>query len=183
MDRIGTRNASIAGAVFLTAGCGLTLSFSTATSLSTCFWVFLFVGTGMGFVALGTILVVQNSLSDLDLGVATASNQFSRTLGGTIGVGVGGGFFSLHFDNELDALLKSASPSTWPPAVTSQVQQDPENLFRPEVQILLSADTLHRLQDAVARSVMSVFWMVLAASILCLFLCFLLPRDKSERTG
>jgi hypothetical protein len=77
VDRIGTRNASIAGAVFLTAGCGLTLSFSTATSFSTCFWVFLFVGTGMGFVALGTILVVQNSLSDLDLGVATASNQFS----------------------------------------------------------------------------------------------------------
>ena len=183
VDRIGTRTASIAGAVCLTAGCGWTLTFSTATSLSTCFGVFLFVGMGMGFVALGTILVVQNSLSDMDLGVATASNQFSRTLGGTIGVGVGGGFFSLHFDNELDALLKSASPSTWPPAVTSQVQQDPENLFRPEVQILLSADTLHRLQDAVARSVMSVFWMVLAASILCLFLCFLLPRDKSERTG
>jgi EmrB/QacA subfamily drug resistance transporter len=183
VDRIGTRNASIAGAVFLTAGCGLTLSFSTTTSLSTCFWVFLFVGTGMGFVALGTILVVQNSLSDLDLGVATASNQFSRTLGGTIGVGVGGGFFSLRFDDELDAILKSVSSSDWPPAVASHAQQNPENLFRPEVQALLSSDMLQKLHDAVARSVLSVFWMVLVASILCLLLCLLLPRDPVHRSG
>jgi len=181
VDRIGTRNASIAGAVFLTAGCGLTLTFSTATSLSTCFWVFLFVGTGMGFVALGTILVVQNSLSDLDLGVSTASNQFSRTLGGTIGVGVGGGFFSLRFDDELAAILKNASSSDWPAAVASQVQQNPENLFRPEVQALLSADMLQRLHEAVARSVMPVFWVVLAAAILCLFMCLLLPKDPSAR--
>jgi MFS family permease len=176
VDRIGTRNASIAGAVFLTASCGLTLTFSTATSLSTCFWVFLFVGTGMGFVALGTILVVQNSLSDLDLGVATASNQFSRTLGGTIGVGVGGGFFSLRFDDEFDAILKSVSSSDWPAAVASQVQRNPENLFRPEVQVLLSTDMLQKLHEAVARSVMAVFWMVLAASILCLVVCCLLPK-------
>lgn len=177
VDRIGTRNASIAGAVFLTAGCALTLTFSSATSLSTCLWVFLFVGTGMGFVALGTILVVQNSLSELDLGVATASNQFSRTLGGTIGVGVGGGFFSLRFDDELEAILQAASSSDWPAAVATRVQQNPENLFRPEVQTLLSGDMLQKLHDAVTRSVMSVFGMVLGASILCLLLCLLLPRD------
>ena len=177
VDRIGTRNASISGAVFLTAGCGLTLSFSTATSLSTCFWVFLFVGAGMGFVALGTILVVQNSLSDLDLGVATASNQFSRTLGGTIGVGIGGGLFSAQFDTELEAILKTASSSDWPSAVAAHLQKNAENLFRPEIQALLSADALRTLHDAVARSVLSVFWMVLGASILCLLLCLLLPRD------
>ncbi|MGE5257813.1 MAG: MFS transporter [Hyphomicrobiales bacterium] len=183
VDRIGTRTAAIVGAACLTAGCGLTLTFSTATSLSTCFGVFLFVGVGMGFVALGTILVVQNSLSDLDLGVATASNQFSRTLGGTIGVGIGGGFFSLRFDTELEALLRSAAPLDWPSALASQVHRNPDNLFRPEIQALLSADTLARLQEAVARSVMSVFWMVLAASVLCLLLCFLLPRDTPERSG
>jgi hypothetical protein len=45
------------------------------------------------------------------------------------------------------------------------------------VQALLSSDMLQKLHDAVARSVLSVFWMVLVASILCLLLCFLLPRD------
>jgi EmrB/QacA subfamily drug resistance transporter len=176
VDRIGTRAAAITGAIFLTAGCGLTLTFSTATSLLTCFWVFLFVGIGMGFVALGTILVVQNSLSDLDLGVATASNQFSRTLGGTIGVGVGGGFFSLRFDDELDAILKSVSPPNWPAEVALKVQQSPENLFRPDVQAMLSADMLQKLHEAVAGSVMVVFWLALLVSILCLAVCCLLPK-------
>jgi MFS family permease len=177
VDRIGTRTAAIAGAVFLTIGCALTLTFSAATSIAVCFGVFFFVGVGMGFVALGTILVVQNSLSELDLGVATASNQFSRTLGGTIGVGIGGGFFSAQFDTELETLLRSASASGWPPAVAAQLQQNAENLFRPEIQALLSADALRTLHDAVARSVLSVFWMVLIASVLCLVVCCLLPKS------
>ena len=185
VDRIGTRAAAIAGAVFLTIGCALTLTFSTATSIAVCFGVFFFVGVGMGFVAMGTILVVQNSLSDLDLGVATASNQFSRTLGGTIGVGIGGGFFSAQFDTELENLLRSASASDWPPAVAAQLQQNAENVFRPEIQALLSADALRTLHDAVARSVLSVFWMVLIVSVLCLVVCCLLPKspvaEKSTR--
>jgi EmrB/QacA subfamily drug resistance transporter len=176
VDRIGTRAAAITGAFFLTAGCGLTLAFSTATSLSTCFGVFLFVGVGMGFVALGTILVVQDSLSDSDLGVATASNQFSRTLGGTIGVGIGGGFFSLGFGDKLDTILKSPMPPNWPAEVARQVQKNPENLFRPEVQALLSFDMLQMLHEAVADSVMMVFGLALAVSILCLAVCCLLPK-------
>ena len=44
-----------------------------------------------------------------------------------------------------------------------------------------SADMLQRLHEAVARSVMPVFWVVLAASILCLLMCLLLPKDPSTR--
>jgi len=44
-----------------------------------------------------------------------------------------------------------------------------------------SAGMLQRLHEAVARSVMPVFWVVLAASILCLFMCLLLPKDPSAR--
>jgi MFS family permease len=46
VDRIGTRAASLLGAVLLAAGCGMTLLFSTATSVGTCFAVFLLIGTG-----------------------------------------------------------------------------------------------------------------------------------------
>jgi len=52
-----------------------------------------------------------------------------------------------------------------------------------DVQALLSSDMLQKLHDAVARSVLSVFWMVLVASILCLLLCLLLPRDPVHRSG
>jgi EmrB/QacA subfamily drug resistance transporter len=175
VDRIGTRAASLLGAVLLAAGCGMTLLFSTATSVGTCFAVFLLIGTGMGFVALGTILVVQNSLSDLDLGVATASNQFSRTLGGTVGVGIAGGLFSGRFDEELQALVAATPPESWPPGVAAQLQQNPDVLFRPETQVLLSAPLLERLHAAVAAAVSSVFAMVLVAALLCLCTCLLLP--------
>ena len=82
VDRIGTRAASIFGRGVSRGRLRDDPAFSTATSVGACVAVFLLIGTGMGFVALGTILVVQNSLSDIDLGVATASNQFARTLGG-----------------------------------------------------------------------------------------------------
>jgi len=92
LHRIGEKTAAIAGAIFLCIGTGLTLSFSHTTTLSACFWVFQLVGIGMGLVGLSTLLVVQNCLDNSDLGVATSSHQFARTLGGTVGVGVCGGF-------------------------------------------------------------------------------------------
>ena len=92
LHRIGEKRAAVAGAIFICVGTGLTLSFSHTTTMSVCFWIFQLVGIGMGFVTLSTLLVVQNCLDNSDLGVATSSHQFARTLGGTVGVGVCGGF-------------------------------------------------------------------------------------------
>lgn len=180
VNRIGTRGASILGAVMLSAGCAATLSFSTATSLGACFSVFLLIGTGMGFVALGTILVVQNSLSDMDLGVATASNQFARSLGGTVGVGAAGGFFASRFDTELHALLEATPAAAWPAGLAAQLQRSPDPLFRPDTQRLLAPELLERLHAAVASGVLSVFAMVLAAALLCLIICLLLPATPPD---
>jgi hypothetical protein len=58
------------------------------------------------------------------------------------------------------------------------VQQTPEALFRPEVQRLLAPELLERLHRAVADGVLAVFGMVLAAAVLCLVVCLLLPRDS-----
>jgi hypothetical protein len=67
-------------------------------------------------------------------------------------------------------------PPNWPAEVARQVQKNPENLFRPEVQALLSFDMLQMLHEAVADSVMMVFGLALAVSILCLAVCCLLPK-------
>ena len=180
VNRIGTRGASMAGAAFLLAGCGATLTFSTATPVGVCVAVFLLIGTGMGFVALGTILVVQNSLSDLDLGVATASNQFARSLGGTIGVGIAGGVFSARFETALQALVRETPASDWPAGIAAQLQQAPEALFRPETQRLLAPGLLERLHEAVAAGVLWVFAAVLVSAALCLAVCCLLPKSSAH---
>ncbi len=51
----------------------------------------------MGFVSVATLLKVQNSLRESDLGVATSSQQFARTLGGTIGIGFSGAMVSHYY--------------------------------------------------------------------------------------
>ncbi|MBW2678456.1 MAG: hypothetical protein JRD49_12950 [Deltaproteobacteria bacterium] len=71
-----------------------------------CFWVFQLTGLGMGFVTLATLVVVQNSVDVSDLGVATSSNQFARTLGGTVGVGICGGFMNSALGRAMDGLIE-----------------------------------------------------------------------------
>ena len=174
VHRWGSKKSAVFGALFMIAGCGLTLTFTTTTSMTACFWVFTLIGVGMGFVALATVLVVQNSVDDKNLGVATASHQFSRNLGGTVGIGICGSIFTAGFN--------AAFNSTWlgelPNKLAGQIQRNPDSVLRPEIQVQLSADMLLPLQQAVAHAVLLVFWTTLAAAVLCLISCVLLPRDN-----
>ena len=95
VHRLGKKPSAVFGSLCLAASGGILITFTTATSLAACSIVLGFAGVGMGFVSMATLLVVQDSLDVADLGIATASNQFSRTLGGTIGVGISGSFVTM----------------------------------------------------------------------------------------
>ena len=154
------------------------ITFSTDTSLAACSIVLGFVGVGMGFVSMATLLVVQDSLGKSDLGVATASQQFFRTLGGTIGVGISGSFVTMTLSNVMESLLRNGL-NNLPPSLNVQIKQSIENTFRPEVQALLTPDIQKTMQEAVARGVSMVFWITFFASLLCLILIVLIPfTDK-----
>ena len=128
----------------------------------------------MGFVAMATLLVVQDSLDISDLGVATSSHQFARTLGGTIGVGISGSFVTMALSNVMESLLKTGL-NDLPPSLNVQIKQSIENIFRPEVQALLTPEIQKTMQEAVARGVSMVFWITFFASLLCLILSLLIP--------
>jgi hypothetical protein len=168
--------------LLLVVGGGLTLGFSTSTALSTCVIVLGFIGVGMGFVTMATLLIVQDSLDASDLGVATASHQFFRTLGGTVGVGVSGSFVTAALAASMDSLLNSES-NNLSPSLSNQVIQNVENLFRPEVQALLTPEVQETLQQAVAQGVSLVFWIAVFASLTCLLLSLILPKDTLSETN
>ena len=128
----------------------------------------------MGFVSMATLLVVQDSLDQSDLGVATASHQFARTLGGTIGVGISGSFVTMSLSNVMESLLSNGLENL-PPSLNVQITQSIENIFRPEVQSLLTPEIQKTIQEAVARGVSMVFWITFFASLLCLILSVLIP--------
>jgi MFS family permease len=174
VNRFGKKPSAVFGSLCLAVSGGMTLTFSTTTSLAACSIVLGFTGVGMGFVSMGTLLVVQDSLARSDLGVATASHQFARTLGGTIGVGVSGSFVTATLSSVIESMI-DAGLHNLPPSLNAEIQHSIENIFRPEVQQLLTPDVQMALRAAVARGVALVFWITFCASLLSLILCVILP--------
>jgi EmrB/QacA subfamily drug resistance transporter len=182
VERMGKRNAALVGAAVLTLGCLMTLDFGVDTSLAMCFAVFLLVGLGMGFVTLATLLVVQNSLAISELGVATSSHQFARTLGGTVGIGICGSLVTANLGETLAGLGGETGGAGLSAALAKHLQSNVEDLFTREIQMQLSGPVHQILQDAVVHGVASVFWMVAGAAGLCLLLCLMLPGRRAFRT-
>ncbi len=180
VNRFGQKPSTVFGSLCLAVGGGIMITFSTGTSLAACSIVLGFVGLGMGFVSMATLLVVQDSLDKSDLGVATSSHQFFRTLGGTIGVGISGSFVTMTLSNVMESLMNTGL-NNLPPSLNVQLKQSIENIFRPEVQALLAPDIQIRLQEAVARGVSMVFWISFFASLLCLILSVLIPARTLPR--
>lgn len=173
---LGIKNASILGALFLVVGCSLTLSFSTGTSIATTFLVFQLVGLGMGFVSLSTLLIVQNSTDISNLGVATSSHQFARTLGGSVGVGICGGFLTTRLTRGIQLLQQSGMIDEMPERFLEGRESVVENLLRPEFQSTLTEHARESIQQTITASVSVVFWITLLVAALALLCCILLPR-------
>lgn len=181
LNILGHRVSALIGSVCLVLGCGACLFFTTQTSMTTIFLVFFVVGIGMGFVTLTTLVVVQNSIDISDLGVATTSHQFARTMGGTVGIGICGGFVISKIAQVTDAMFHSGLAETIPPALLSTIKTNIENLLLPEIQALLSSEVQMILQNAIVSGVAVVFWIVLVVSLLCLGFCWLLRGGKEIR--
>ncbi len=75
----GGKPAAVTGSLLLLLSSLALLFFTIHTSMVTCWLVFTIAGLGMGFVTLSSLLLVQNSLSNTNLGVATSFHQFART--------------------------------------------------------------------------------------------------------
>jgi MFS family permease len=176
----GEKPFSVAGGIILLAGCAMAVRFSEATRLWVCGLAMGLAGVGMGFTSIATLLVVQRSVAEKDLGVATSSHQFTRTLGGTIGIGICGSLVTARFARVAETVTTSVPDTRISPAVLTQIQQNFENFFRPDVQQQLAPDLLAALHRAIGSCVIDVFWLALAAALVCLVFGLFLPPKKDE---
>jgi EmrB/QacA subfamily drug resistance transporter len=178
IDRIGRKGTAVAGAAFLMAGCAATLTFTPSTTTAYLFNVFFVIGIGMGWVALSTLLVVQSCVNPEDLGVATSSNQFARTLGGAVGVGICGSFITSRFAHLFDRLRASDAMQNLPPRLTESGFGQIESMLHPEVQAAMPEALRSMVQRAVVEGVTGIFWTVIVAAGLCLLVCLRLPGEN-----
>jgi len=172
MSWIGHKRATLIGAVLLVIGTGMTLGFSRSTDVTECFVAFFVVGSGMGFVSLTTLLVVQDSVEPANLGVATSFHQFSRTMGGTIGVGLCGGIVTDRLITEL-----TVAGQNLPDTLIGMLKESMANLFQQEFQAMIPAGMEAMLQDAVLNGVYLALIIVFVVSVINLGLSLLLPRE------
>src|SRR6266567_4409068 len=88
--RSGYRFTAVLGMACAAIGTIMITFFTTGTALPFIVVAMLITGTGLGFASTAFIIAVQNAVPWKLRGVATASTQFTRTIGGTIGVAVMG---------------------------------------------------------------------------------------------
>lgn len=169
----GQKSAAVIGGLLMVSGSSVTLLFSQDTTMTHCFFVFMVIGLGMGFVTLSTLIIVQDSLKLRDLGVATSFHQFARSFGGTIGVSVCGGLLTARLMKGLQT-----AGGLIPETMLSNIQGNLENLFKEEVQALIPGGI-----EAVFKSALleSVFFVVLLASVIGMILTVILPGQSSTR--
>lgn len=101
--RINYRTLALAGMVLLTLGSFLVSQSGTEANRM---WVMVYLtmmGVGMGLSVPSFLIAVQSSVAKRNLGTATSTLQFSRSIGGTLGVSVMGAYLTLRLTNALMA--------------------------------------------------------------------------------
>jgi len=102
ITRLGRYRAfPIAGALFITLGVFLLsrLEADSAPILASAFLVVVGIGLGLSMQVL--TLAAQNAVEMRDLGIATSSNTFFRSMGGALGVAIFGSVFSSRLASHL----------------------------------------------------------------------------------
>jgi EmrB/QacA subfamily drug resistance transporter len=143
---------------------GLSLTFCAATGLSLLLhpgadlWsirlaMFLY-GLGLGFANTPLIIAVQSSVPWKRRGVATASTMFSRTIGGTLAVGILGGILAA-------ALAASGAPSE-----AADQLLGPERSFLPQALVSSLSGALQGGMDSIFHTVAVIAFAAVAVSFL-----------------
>lgn len=111
---------AVAGAVLATLGMGLVARVGSTGNATLMLWCLVVAGLGFGMAQPVYALVVQNAAPRAQLGAATATSQFFRSIGSTIGVAVFGTLLLGLYHQRLDQALP---PDT--PAAIRQVVDNP----------------------------------------------------------
>ena len=120
----------------------------TSHFMASAFMVLL--GFGVGMVMQVSLLAVQNAVEHRDLGIATASAQFFRSMGGAFGVAVFGAIMNTRLATELPARLS-------PDALAAVEGRVSDLLNSPAAIRALPADTAAAVTGSVEAAIQAVF--------------------------
>jgi len=163
--RTGFRMPCLLGGVLLTVGFALLLLVSPESNLLLPLAITGVLGLGFGFYAVTTILAAQSAVGWEHRGVVTSASQFSRNIGGTIGVSVAGALFTA-------GVLQAGANSL-----------NPNDLLDPSLRAGLSADMLASLQALLAGSLHSVYILFIGVAVVATGIAAFLPGGPPQQVS
>ncbi|MFN8502007.1 MDR family MFS transporter [Kouleothrix sp.] len=163
--KIGYRTLSLAGMVLLVIG-ALALTQVGVGGSALLIASLALMGVGMGLSIPAFLIAVQSSVPKQVLGTATSTLQFSRSIGGTLGVSVMGALLSARLASGLLA-------AGLDPAAVSL-----NTLLDPLAQASGSAALDGALRTVLAGAMQGVFWLACGAAALGLLATALAPAGQ-----
>ncbi|MDQ4120433.1 MAG: MFS transporter [Acidobacteriota bacterium] len=175
--KIGFRTTAIIGFIFLTLGFAFLSLFQRDTMRLWLYVDLILIGAGLGLTMLTLLIAVQQAVSREQLGIATSLNQFSRSIGGAIGVAVMGAVLSAGLATQLIEFT-SKENSGLSREQAAALASNPNALIEPSARAGLSPEAFNALQNAMAGAIHNVFWIGTLLSALALLVTFFyLPRS------
>jgi EmrB/QacA subfamily drug resistance transporter len=155
----------IVGGVGMTVGMVLLSFVDVGTSKLQLALFMAALGFGMGFLMQTTMLIAQNSVEQKDLGVASSTATFFRSIGGSFGVALFGTIFVRHLENDLASTL---GPAAAEQMTSGGGQVDPSKLGG------LPLPLKAALFEGIASSLATVFvWAIPFAAVVAVLALFI----------
>jgi MFS family permease len=155
--RMGSRSLVLTGLLSMLAGFAALATFTRDTPRPLIVVELIFIGAGLGLTMLTLLIAAQHSVPREQLGIATSLNQFSRSIGGAIGVAL------------LGALLAAG---------LAAFAQDPNALVSAEARAKLAPSDLAALQGALQGTLRTIFWTCAAVVVLAFLAALRLPGGR-----
>jgi EmrB/QacA subfamily drug resistance transporter len=178
MFQIGYRPTILAGLFVLFSSFAVLATFGRTTSRGSLIGDVLAMGIGMGLVMFALLIAVQNSVTRRSqLGIATSLNQFSRSIGQTVGVAIMGTVMTISLGAHVSEI---ANESGLPEAEVARVVHNPSALIDPIARAAQKPELLTAMSGALAGALHNVFLTGVAFAFLAFLSGFWLPSGKVE---
>ncbi|GAA5832182.1 hypothetical protein JCM11251_004270 [Rhodosporidiobolus azoricus] len=161
-----TRSSFVVGFVFWAAGQAAQICFDRTTSIGVIVGVLLVQGMGIGATLQSTLVLLQVSGPSQDRAVVTGARNFSRSLGGAVGLAVANTLLNNIFIKNL--------PADVPASLRTQLQSE---FVLPDY---LSQTLRDEVLDAYMKGMRDVFIFYIPVVGVCLALCFVIKDIPLE---
>jgi hypothetical protein len=160
------RTSGAIGALALIAGTSLLVGLDPSSTLPRLAAAAVLVGLGMGFCNQTFLVAIQSSVGWQERGIATASTLFSRTIGQSLGAGLGGAILNFGVAH-----------------LVAHSDQTLNQLLEPSRRASIAADALPRLIEAITVSLHTIYIIAGMLAILVLAATLLIPGRLSPKSG